>query len=87
MMFGDQADEAESRRIVAAGARDGINFIDTADAYGGGRSEEIVGKTVRSHRDGGSSPPRSARGCRRPPDRGGIGRNWLLRGVEESLRA
>jgi aryl-alcohol dehydrogenase (NADP+) len=51
MMFGDQADEAESDRIVQRAREAGINFIDTADAYGGGRSEEMVGKTIGAHRD------------------------------------
>src|SRR5207249_2213500 len=51
MMFGDRADEAESERIVRQARDAGINFIDTADAYGGGRSEEIVGKTIKGDRD------------------------------------
>ena len=86
MMFGDQADEPEADRIVQQARDAGINFIDTADAYGGGRSEEIVGKTVGSHRDwwvvatkvGTRLPPLA-------PNRGGNGRSWILRGVEESL--
>jgi aryl-alcohol dehydrogenase (NADP+) len=86
MMFGDQAEEAEADRIVQLARDAGINFIDTADAYAGGRSEEIVGKAVRSHRDwwivatkvGTRLPPAA-------PNRGGIGRRWLLRGAEESL--
>lgn len=86
MMFGDQTDEAEADRIVQQACDAGINFIDTADAYAGGRSEEIVGKMVRSNRDwwviatkvGTRLPPMT-------PNRGGIGRTWLLRGAEESL--
>ena len=86
MMFGDRADESEAARIVQLARDAGINFIDTADAYGGGRSEEIVGKTVKNDRDwwvvatkvGTRLPPLS-------PNRGGIGRAWLLRGAEESL--
>ena len=86
MMFGDQADEAEADRIVQRARDAGINFIDTADAYGGGRSEEIVGKTVRSHRDWWIVATKV--GTRLPPfapNRGGNGRSWILRGVEESL--
>src|SRR5689334_20875452 len=85
MMFGDRADAAEAERIVRRARDSGINFIDTADAYAGGRSEEIVGKAVRDERDwwivatkvGTRLPPTS-------PDRGGSGRGWLMRGVEES---
>jgi aryl-alcohol dehydrogenase (NADP+) len=83
MMFGDQADEAEAARIVHEALDAGINFIDTADAYGGGRSEEIVGRTVRSHRDAWVVATKV--GTRFSPDRGGIGRGWLLRGADESL--
>ena len=86
MMFGDQADEAEADRIVQEARDAGINFIDTADAYGGGRSEQIVGKTVKSHRD--SWIVATKVGTRLPPlaeSRGGNSRSWILRGVEESL--
>jgi aryl-alcohol dehydrogenase-like predicted oxidoreductase len=86
MMFGERADEAESERIVEEAREAGINFIDTADAYGGGRSEEIVGKLTKRSRDWWIIATKV--GTRLPPftpNRGGIGRRWLLRGVEESL--
>jgi len=86
MMFGDRADESEAARIVRHARDAGINFIDTADAYAGGRSEEIVGRTVRGDRDWWIVATKV--GTRLPPfapNRGGIGRNWLLRGVDESL--
>jgi aryl-alcohol dehydrogenase (NADP+) len=87
MMFGDRTDEAESRRIVDSARAAGVNFIDTADAYAGGRSEEIVGRTVAAERDwwvvatkvGTRLPPAA-------PNRGGLGRTWLLRAVQDSLR-
>lgn len=86
MMFGDQADEAEADAIVQRARHAGINFIDTADAYGGGRSEEIVGKAIATHRHDWIVATKV--GTRLPPfapNRGGIGRVWLLRGVDESL--
>ncbi len=43
MNFGDPTDEAESIRILDAALDGGINFVDTADVYAGGRSEEILG--------------------------------------------
>src|SRR5215472_6417225 len=46
MMFGGASDEPESRRIIAAARDAGINFIDTADAYNKGRSEEVVGRAT-----------------------------------------
>jgi aryl-alcohol dehydrogenase (NADP+) len=51
MMFGDQTDEDTSRRIVASARHAGVNFIDTADAYAAGASEEIVGRAVKEDRD------------------------------------
>lgn len=87
MMFGDQTDEAESARIVDGARSAGVNFIDTADAYAGGESERIVGRAIAAHRDHwilttkvGTALP--------PPDvnRGGLGRGWLLRAAEDSLR-
>jgi aryl-alcohol dehydrogenase (NADP+) len=86
MMFGDRADEAEAARIVGRARDAGINFIDTADAYNGGRSEEIVGKVVA--RDRNAWIVATKVGTRLPPpeaNRGGIGRRWLLRGADESL--
>ncbi len=43
MMFGDQTDFDEASRIVASAREHGVNFIDTADVYRKGRSEEITG--------------------------------------------
>ncbi len=51
MMFGDQTDEGVSCGIVAKAREAGVNFIDTADVYAGGQSEEIVGRAVRAERD------------------------------------
>src|SRR4029453_13648660 len=41
MMFGDRTDATEAQRIVDAAFASGVNFVDTADAYGNGKSEEI----------------------------------------------
>ncbi|HFD16671.1 MAG TPA: aldo/keto reductase, partial [Rhodospirillales bacterium] len=41
MMFGGRTDEEEAGRILALAASAGINFVDTADVYNDGRSEEI----------------------------------------------
>jgi aryl-alcohol dehydrogenase (NADP+) len=51
MMFGDQADEDTSARIVSRARDIGVNFIDTADAYAAEKSEEIVGRAIRGDRD------------------------------------
>lgn len=48
MMFGEQTGAEESRRIIDKAWDQGVNFIDTADVYNAGRSEEIVGKAIAS---------------------------------------
>ena len=50
MMFGGPTEEAEAQRIAAHAKDAGINFIDTADAFNGGRSEEVTGRIVRQAR-------------------------------------
>jgi len=49
--FGEIADAEQAHAIVGAALDAGVNFFDTADVYCGGRSEEILGRTLRAHRD------------------------------------
>ena len=51
MSFGTIADEAESGRMYRASREAGINFFDTANVYGKGRSEEILGRLIAEERD------------------------------------
>jgi aryl-alcohol dehydrogenase-like predicted oxidoreductase len=53
MMFGEWGtkDHDESTRIIGRVLDAGINFIDTADVYSAGESEEIVGKAIAGRRD------------------------------------
>jgi aryl-alcohol dehydrogenase-like predicted oxidoreductase len=51
MQFGGKADEAESAAMYSACRDAGINFFDTAFAYTGGRSEEILSDLIKGHRD------------------------------------
>lgn len=51
MNFGGRTDTQTSNRIIATALDAGVNFIDTADVYNEGRSEEIVGAAIRSRRD------------------------------------
>ncbi len=51
MSFGGDADEATSAAMYKACRDAGINFFDCADAYAGGKSEEILGRLVKGHRD------------------------------------
>lgn len=51
MTFGGPTDEPTAGRIVARAREQGVNFIDTADGYTGGRSEEVVGRTIKADRN------------------------------------
>ena len=51
MSFGGDADEATSGAIYAACRDAGIDFFDCADVYAGGKSEEILGRLIKGHRD------------------------------------
>jgi len=51
MMFGGAADEPTAQRIIAKAREAGVNFIDSADAYDGGRSEEVTGRAISNQRD------------------------------------
>jgi len=87
MTFGDQADEATSIKMVDMAIDAGVNFIDTADAYVGGKSEVIVGKALKGKRDKVVLASKVANAV--GPDRfkdGGLHRWHVIKGVEESLK-
>jgi aryl-alcohol dehydrogenase (NADP+) len=52
MNFGDSTDEAEGIKLVHAAIDMGINFMDTADVYWKGKSEQILGKAIKGRREG-----------------------------------
>jgi aryl-alcohol dehydrogenase-like predicted oxidoreductase len=88
MMFGaaGNPDHDECARIVHAALDQGINFIDTADMYSGGESEEIVGKALRGRRDDVILATKGHFALEEGPNRSGNSRRYLGRAVEASLR-
>lgn len=86
MMFGGATDAATSRRIIARAQEAGINFLDTADAYNGGRSEEVVGEAIAAARDAWVVATKIANPMGKGPNERGLSRKWMLQGVEASLR-
>ena len=89
MMFGawGNPDHDESIRIIHAALDAGINFIDTADVYGAGESEEIVGKALAGGRRDNvilATKFHSAMGD--DPNQYGNSRRWIVREVDNSLR-
>jgi aryl-alcohol dehydrogenase (NADP+) len=86
MMFGGPTDEATSARIIAKAREAGVNFIDTADAYSKGASEEVVGRAISSNRSSWVLATKLANQMGDDPNRGGLSRRWVLQAAEESLR-
>src|SRR3984893_6140057 len=86
MMFGGPADEATSTRLVAKAREAGINFIDTADAYNGGNSEQVGGRAVSNNRQAFVLATKLANQMGDDPNRGGLSRRWVLQAADESLR-
>jgi len=88
MMFGDwgNRDEAECLRMVDMALDAGINFIDTADVYSAGASEEIVGRALMGKRDAVVLATKVHGGMSEAPNERGNSRLWIMREVESSLR-
>ena len=86
MMFGEQTSTEDSLRIIDKAWDQGINFIDTADVYNQGRSEEIVGEAIARHRHEwvlaskvGFGPSDGV------PNRSGLNRKHIFNAIEASL--
>ncbi|WP_395699496.1 aldo/keto reductase [Aquabacterium sp.] len=86
MMFGDQTDEAEAARIVAATRDAGLNAIDTADVYANGESERIVGRLIAAQRARWVLATKVANPASDDPNERGTSRRWLREACERSLR-
>lgn len=86
MMFGGATDEAESQRITDAARAAGVNFIDTADVYNAGASEEVVGRAIAAERAWWVLATKLGNATGQGPNDGGLARAYAFRAVEASLR-
>jgi aryl-alcohol dehydrogenase-like predicted oxidoreductase len=88
MMFGlwGNRDHDECARVVHAALDAGVNFIDTADVYSDGESEEIVGKALLGRRDDVVLATKVHGTMGSDPNRQGNSRRWIRMEVENSLR-
>ncbi len=89
MMFGDwgNSDHDDSIGIIHRALDAGINFIDTADVYSRGESEEIVGKALAGGRRDNVILATKVHGTMgEDPNEFGNSRRWIIREVENSLR-
>lgn len=88
MMFGPWGndDRADSVRIIHRALDAGINFVDTADVYSGGISEEIVGEALQGRRDEVVLATKFFMPMGDDANHRGGSRRWIMREVENSLR-
>ena len=86
MMFADRTDEGEAGRIVASARDAGINFIDTADVYVQGKSEEMTGRLLKAERNHWVIATKFGAPFGASLNTRGLGRRWMMRACEDSLR-
>jgi aryl-alcohol dehydrogenase-like predicted oxidoreductase len=88
MMFGGwgNPDHDESVSIIHSAIDAGINFIDTADVYSQGESEEVVAKAIAGRRDDLVIATKVHGQMGEDPNSAGNSRRWILKECENSLR-
>jgi aryl-alcohol dehydrogenase-like predicted oxidoreductase len=88
MMFGGPGnpDHDDCIRIIHKALDFGINFIDTADRYSHGESEQIVGKALKDRRDNIVLATKVNGPMGEDPNQQGNSRRWIMQAVEASLR-
>src|SRR3954453_19461178 len=88
MMFGawGNTDHDDSTRVIHAALGAGVNFVDTADVYSAGESEEIVGKALKGRRDDVVLATKFFMPMDEDPNMRGGSRRWIITEVENSLR-
>ncbi len=82
--FGGRIDEARTAEVVNAAIEEGINFFDTADIYGGTKSEEFLGRILGSNRS--KILIATKFGMKLDDDRQGAKPDYIKRACEDSLR-
>jgi aryl-alcohol dehydrogenase (NADP+) len=86
MMFGGATDEPTSARIVAKARDQGVNFLDTADQYNNGKSEEVLGRAIARERDRWVVATKLANPMGPGPNEVGLSRKWVMQAAEASLK-
>jgi aryl-alcohol dehydrogenase-like predicted oxidoreductase len=86
MTFGSQTDEASATRMIDLCTESGINFLDTANVYNKGASEEMLGRVMGSRRRNFILASKVRNKMGDAPDLVGLSRAAILRGIDDSLR-
>lgn len=86
MTFGGQVSEADSIEIIHAALDRGVNFVDTADLYYTGASEEVVGKALQDRRENVILATKVFNPMSSDVNNRGLSRRHIIQGLEDSLR-
>jgi aryl-alcohol dehydrogenase-like predicted oxidoreductase len=86
MMFADQTDAAEARRIAAHAREHGVNFIDTADVYAFGKSEAMVAEAIGDARHEWILATKVGNRMSERPNDAHYSRTWMYRACDASLQ-
>ncbi|MYW96109.1 aldo/keto reductase [Amycolatopsis rubida] len=88
MMFGPwgNPDRREGIQVIRRALDSGINFVDTADVYSNGQSEEIVGEALSGRRDDVVLATKFHNPMSDEVNHRGNSRRWIVRAAEDSLR-
>jgi len=86
MTFGGQTDEAAARKMIDTCVDTGINFLDTANVYNLGASEEILGRILEGRRKDFILASKVRNKMGDGPDMAGLSRAAILRAIDDSLR-
>lgn len=86
MNFGEETNLATATKIVTSARDAGINFIDTADGYTGGKSETMVGQLIRKDRDDWILATKVGSGQGTPKRKKGLSRKWMMEAIDHSLK-
>lgn len=86
MMFGGPTDAPTSERLIAKAFDAGVNILDTADQYNGGRAEEICGAAIKDRRKDWILATKVANMMGTDPNRAGLSRKWISQALDESLK-
>jgi aryl-alcohol dehydrogenase-like predicted oxidoreductase len=86
MMFGGETDEPTAKRIIGKAFEQGVNFVDTADVYNAGSSEQFVGRAIADRRDSWVVATKFGYVGGRGPNEQGQSSKWIVQSVEASLK-
>jgi len=86
MLFGGPTAEPDAVEIIAKAADFGINFIDTADVYNDGVSEQIVGRAIAKTRDRWVLATKLCNAMGESPNARGLSRKWMMQAADASLK-